>query len=120
MKRDNKVNHIHGISQRFTIDCNKLLPTNLLIERAHTYLYEYGAYMDDKYKFPRHWFRNPIFINVILYVYIILQIILLFIPDDYPIVYIILGDFFRLMGNKYHYKIASIIWVILNITNRQI
>ena len=98
------------------INCNELLPNDLIIESADNQLYVSGAIMKERPGAKRSRFNRPFLIITISVTYVFVNIIQLFYTGEkFVRLNLILGDFSWMIGLKYHLKIAIILFCSLTI-----
>jgi len=97
-------------------DATKLLPPDIIINSAETYLYRIGLSLFKQSE--RIKFYNPIFISFINIISIIRTIISLHLPEDNVKLFIINGDFSYFLGIRTHFNIAYILYILLALTSQ--
>jgi len=99
-------------------DATELLPPDIIIISAETYLYRIGLSLFKESE--RTKLHNPKFIFIINIISIIRSIISLQLPEENVKLFIMNGDFSYFLGIRTHFNIAYCLYILLALTSQLI
>ena len=95
---------------------SKVLPPHLAIPSLDNHLYRIGICPTSYgHNTERRFYNNPAFIAIIQMTHLIKCVVNLILSD--PIIFIINGDFARMLGIRVYYNIVRILFAILNLNS---
>jgi len=103
-----------------TIDVNKVLPNNLILNSVETHLYRIGLCPTDYHYIKPNRLHNPLLIFIVCLLSIFKNINSLLLSEENERLLIISGDFSHYLGIKTHYNIACGLYISLALTSQLI
>jgi len=103
-----------------TLDATQPLPNQFILNSAETYLYEIGLCLTCDNTTKRTKLHNPLLIFIITIISITKILISLLLDEENKYYFIIIGDFFYLLGIRIHYNIAATIYMLLSLSSQWI
>ena len=99
---------------------SQLLPQNLVIVSAETYLYRIGLSLTTKSYVKRPKLNHPLLVFIVTVISIIKIAISLFFSENNKYYFIIVGDFGYFFGVRFHFNISAILYMLLALSSQLI
>ena len=99
---------------------SQLLPQNLVIVSAETYLYRIGLSLTTKSYVKRPKLNHPLLVFIVTVISIIKIAISLFFSENNKYYFIIVGDFGYLFGVRFLLNISAILYMLLALSSQLI
>ena len=99
------------------LTCGSVLPSQYRIPLASSQFFRIGLSFDPpKVPVKRLWLSKPLGAALVIWSFLLIQIILLLNSGNNRLIVIIFGDFSTMMGFGFYYKIGGSIWTVMNIS----